>query len=61
MAIIYPDGWKELAATGAAARELETLAFLAESFPDECRIYLACTGLAFSKATNFGEKSILRY
>jgi len=39
MAVIYPDGWKELAATGAAARKLETLAFLAESLPNEYRIY----------------------
>lgn len=39
MAIIYPDGWKELVATGAAARELETLALLDESLPDEYRVY----------------------
>ena len=39
MAIIYPDGWKELAATGAAARELETLALLEASLSDEYRIY----------------------
>lgn len=39
MAIIYPDGWKELEAIGAAAREIETLSLLAESLPDEYRIY----------------------
>lgn len=39
MAIIYPDGWKELAATGAAAREIETLSLLAQGLPDEYRIY----------------------
>jgi hypothetical protein len=39
MAIIYPDGWKELAVTGAAAREIETLTALAESLPDDYRIY----------------------
>lgn len=39
MAIIYPDGWKELAATGAAARELETLTLLEQALPDDYRIY----------------------
>ena len=39
MAIIFPDGWKELEVTGAAGREIETLAFLAEALPDEYRIY----------------------
>jgi hypothetical protein len=39
MAIIYPDGWKELESTGAAAREIETLKMLAISLPDNYRIY----------------------
>ncbi len=39
MALIYPDGWRELTATGAAAREIETLASLAEALPDDYRIY----------------------
>jgi hypothetical protein len=39
MAIIFPDGWKELEVTGAAGREIETLAFLAEALPDDYRIY----------------------
>jgi len=39
MAIIFPDGWKELSATGAAAREIETLSFLAGALPDEYRVY----------------------
>ncbi len=39
MAIIYPDGWKELEVTGAASREIETLGFLAETLPNDYRIY----------------------
>jgi len=39
MAIIYPDGWKELESTGSAAREIETLSLLAEALPDDYRIY----------------------
>jgi len=39
MAIIYPDGWKELEATGSLAREIETLSFLADTLSDEFRIY----------------------
>lgn len=39
MAIIFPDGWKELSVTGAAAREIETLALLADALPDEYRVY----------------------
>jgi len=39
MAIIYPDGWREMASTGAAAREIETLIFLAEALPDDYCIY----------------------
>jgi hypothetical protein len=34
MARIVPDDWKNLEATGAAARELETLALL-EKLPDD--------------------------
>jgi hypothetical protein len=39
MAIIYPDGWKELEVTGGAAREIETLSHLADALPDDYRIY----------------------
>lgn len=39
MAIIYPDGWKELVATGAAIREIETLTLLAQTLPDDYRVY----------------------
>lgn len=39
MARIYPDGWKELKATGAAQREIETLTRLSEELPDEYRVY----------------------
>ncbi len=39
MATISPEGWRELKATGAAARELETLSLLADTLPDDYRIY----------------------
>ena len=35
MARIIPDGWRELAVTGAAQREIETLAILADGLPDD--------------------------
>lgn len=41
MAHILPDGWRELAATGAAQREIETLARLAEALPDDYTVYHA--------------------
>ena len=41
MAIIVPDGWRELAAAGAAAREIETLARLADALPDAYTVYHA--------------------
>lgn len=41
MAGIVPDGWRELAATGAAGREIETLALLAASLPDAYTVYHA--------------------
>jgi hypothetical protein len=41
MARIYPDGWRELAASGAAQREIETLARLAEALPDDYAVYHA--------------------
>ena len=34
MARIIPDGWRELSVTGAAQREIETLAVLADGLPD---------------------------
>lgn len=41
MAHILPDGWRELAATGAAQREIETLTLLAEALPDDYTVYHA--------------------
>ncbi len=39
MAIVHPAGWRELAATGAAQREIETLAQLAEGLSDDYTIF----------------------
>ncbi|HEX7909266.1 MAG TPA: ATP-binding domain-containing protein [Paraburkholderia sp.] len=39
MARIVPDDWKSLAATGAAARERETLALLEEALPESYTVY----------------------
>lgn len=39
MARIHPEGWRELAATGAAAREIETLARLEQELPDDYAVY----------------------
>ncbi len=39
MAIVFPDGWRELSATGAAERELQTLAQLAAGLDDGYSIY----------------------
>ena len=39
MAKVFPDGWRELVATGAAARELETLARLAGGLDDQYTVY----------------------
>ena len=39
MARIVPDDWKSLAATGAAARERETLALLEETLPADYTVY----------------------
>ena len=41
MARIIPDGWRELAVTGAARREIETLALLSEGLPDGYAVYHA--------------------
>ena len=41
MARILPDGWRELAVTGAAQREIETLAILADGLPDDYTVYHA--------------------
>ncbi|MCK6406089.1 MAG: NERD domain-containing protein/DEAD/DEAH box helicase [Rhodocyclaceae bacterium] len=41
MAHILPDGWRELAVTGAAQREIETLARLADALPDDYSVYHA--------------------
>lgn len=39
MAHIIPSGWRELAVTGAAQREIETLSALAEQLPDDYAVY----------------------
>ena len=41
MARIIPDGWRELSVTGAAQREIETLAVLADGLPDDYAVYHA--------------------
>ena len=41
MAKVIPDGWRALEATGAAGREIETLALLAETLPDAYTVYHA--------------------
>lgn len=41
MAHIIPDGWRELAVTGAAQREIETLAALETGLPDSYTVYHA--------------------
>jgi hypothetical protein len=41
MAKILPDGWRALEATGAAAREIETLAVLAEGLSEAYTVYHA--------------------
>lgn len=41
MAQIIPDGWRELAVSGAAQREIETLGILADSLPDDYTVYHA--------------------
>jgi hypothetical protein len=39
MAKVFPDGWRELAATGSAGRELQTLGRLAAGLDDGYRVY----------------------
>lgn len=39
MATAYPDGWRELAVTGVAQREIETLKLLAEGLPETYAVY----------------------
>ncbi|MDQ5915927.1 MAG: hypothetical protein QG584_1820 [Pseudomonadota bacterium] len=41
MAHILPDGWRELAVTGAAQREIETLTLLEAALPDDYSVYHA--------------------
>jgi len=41
MANIVPDGWREFETTGAAAREIETLARLADTLSDDYTVYHA--------------------
>lgn len=37
MAKVVPEGWRELAAIGAALREIETLSVLADDLSDDYR------------------------
>ena len=39
MAVIIPEGWRVLEATGAAQREIETLAVLEKALPDSYTVY----------------------
>ena len=39
MAKVFPDGWRELEASGAAQREIETLGVLSAALPDDYTIY----------------------
>lgn len=39
MARIHPEGWRNVPAEGALAREKETLAILADALPDDCSIW----------------------
>ncbi len=39
MARIHPEGWRNVPAEGALAREVETLSLLAESLPDDCSVW----------------------
>lgn len=39
MAAIHPSGWREFAATGAAQRELETLAYLEQALPPSYTVF----------------------
>ena len=39
MANVIPEGWREMSALGAAQRELETLAILAEGLPENYTVY----------------------
>lgn len=41
MAHILPDGWRELAVTGAAQREIETLTLLEAALPEDYSVYHA--------------------
>jgi len=57
MAKVFPDGWRELAATGAAERELQTLAQLAAGLPDDYTVYhgVHWTQVEHGSYANFGE------
>ncbi|HEY5764097.1 MAG TPA: nuclease-related domain-containing protein, partial [Rhodocyclaceae bacterium] len=48
MARIHPDGWRELAASGAAERELQTLSQLAAGLSDRYAVY---HGVHWTRAT----------
>ena len=39
MAHVHPAGWREVTATGAAQREIETLTVLAAALPDDYTVF----------------------
>ena len=51
MAIVHPEGWRELAASGAAGREIETLARLADGLSDD---YTVFHGVHWTRVRNGG-------
>ena len=57
MARVFPDGWRELGATGAAERELQTLSRLAAGLSDSYTIYhgVHWTRVARNNYAIFGE------
>jgi hypothetical protein len=57
MAKVFPDGWRELTATGAAERELQTLAQLAAGLSDDYTVYhgVHWTKVESSSYAIFGE------
>jgi hypothetical protein len=56
MARLIPDDWKNLAATGAAERERETLALLEQALPDDYTLYHGVHWTRLNRAFSvFGE------
>lgn len=55
MARILPDGWRELAVTGAAQRRIETLAILTDGLPDDYAVYHAVHWTMDGRFAIYGE------